>query len=118
MPRRRPGVLLPLEESILELGCEKAAGGTGEAWFHGFALASELASGDERRRLVGHGTLYKALDRLEADGLLESRWEEVDATAVGRPRRREYRVTGLAADALVLSRTLQVPKVAPRWLPT
>ena len=118
MPRRRPGVLLPLEEAILELGCAKAAGGGRRGWFHGFALAAELAEGDDRRRLLGHGTLYKALDRLETEGLLESRWEDVDASASGRPRRREYHVTGDASAALSRSRQLQAPAVAPRWAAT
>jgi DNA-binding PadR family transcriptional regulator len=55
------------------------------------------------RSLTSHGTLYKALGRLEGFGLLASHWE--DAAAVeGRPRRRLYELTGegarLAASAL------------------
>ena len=42
-----------------------------------------------------HGTLYKALGRLEKAGLLESDWEDAGAAeADGRPRRRLYTVTG------------------------
>jgi PadR family transcriptional regulator, regulatory protein PadR len=49
------------------------------------------------RSLTGHGTLYKALSRLEEFGLLSSRWE--DAAAVeGRPRRRLYELTGQGAN--------------------
>jgi DNA-binding PadR family transcriptional regulator len=48
------------------------------------------------RALTGHGTLYKALGRLEEFGLLSSRWEEAEA-AEGRPRRRLYELTGEGA---------------------
>jgi PadR family transcriptional regulator PadR len=41
------------------------------------------------------GTLYPILLRLEAAGWLASRWETEDPQALGRPRRRFYRVTGL-----------------------
>jgi len=39
------------------------------------------------------GTLHPILARLEAHGWASSRWEEVDAAEVGRPRRRYYRLT-------------------------
>ncbi len=45
------------------------------------------------RKLVGYGTLYKALDRLERQGFLESKWEDPDLAArESRPRRRLYRI--------------------------
>ena len=44
------------------------------------------------RSLTGHGTLYKALSRLEEFGLLASHWED-PAAAEGRPRRRLYELT-------------------------
>jgi PadR family transcriptional regulator, regulatory protein PadR len=56
--------------------------------------AAELAGADVQKR--GHlssGTLYPILLRLESAGWLVSRWERVDPAAVGRPRRRLYRVT-------------------------
>lgn len=40
------------------------------------------------------GTLYPLLDRLETAGWLESEWEKVDPSSVGRPRKRLYRLTG------------------------
>jgi DNA-binding PadR family transcriptional regulator len=40
------------------------------------------------------GTLYPILVRLERAGWVESRWEEVDPAAEGRPTRRYYRLTG------------------------
>lgn len=41
------------------------------------------------------GTLYPILARLENNGLLSSRWEESDASELGRPRRRLYKITAL-----------------------
>ena len=41
------------------------------------------------------GTIYLALARLEKAGWVESRWEEVDPSAEGRPRRRLYRLTAV-----------------------
>jgi len=73
--------------------------------FHGFAVAKHMAAIGEAHQLTAHGTLYKALGRLEAAGLLESRWEEAEvALAEGRPRRRFYRITG--AGERVLAATL------------
>ena len=43
---------------------------------------------------VGSGTLYPLLMRLEEAGWLSSEWEDVDASEVGRPRRRNYTITG------------------------
>ncbi|RLV51265.1 PadR family transcriptional regulator [Nocardioides mangrovicus] len=39
------------------------------------------------------GTVHPILARLERAGWLTSRWEDVDPTAEGRPRRRYYRLT-------------------------
>lgn len=47
-----------------------------------------------RRTGLKSGTVYPLLDRLEAAGLAESYWEEIDPTDEGRPRRRFYRLTG------------------------
>lgn len=94
--RRKPGTLLPLEVAILEAGARRR-----EA-FHGFELAKALADAAGSRSLVAHGTLYKALGRLTAAGLLEDEWEDADAALrAGRPRRRLYRLTGDGARALV-----------------
>jgi PadR family transcriptional regulator, regulatory protein PadR len=97
MPRRKPGALLPIEVDILEAGLARRRNEGGE--FHGFELAQQIAGGG--RRLTAHGTLYKALGRLEDAGLLASRWEEEGlATQEGRPRRRLYTVTGEGARRL------------------
>lgn len=39
------------------------------------------------------GTLYPILARLEGAGWLKSKWEVIDASEVGRPRRRLYSLT-------------------------
>jgi DNA-binding PadR family transcriptional regulator len=92
--RRKANTLLPLEVSILAAGLD-----LGE--FHGYSLARGLQAREAARRLTAHGTLYKALGRMEAAGLLASRWESAEiAAADGRPRRRLYEVTGAGARAL------------------
>ena len=40
------------------------------------------------------GTVYPILERLEAEGLVDSRWEQIDPACAGRPRRRFYRLNG------------------------
>jgi PadR family transcriptional regulator, regulatory protein PadR len=40
------------------------------------------------------GSAYVILRRLEDEGLLDSRWEELDSSDAGRPPRRYYRLNG------------------------
>lgn len=99
MVRRKPGTLLPLEVLILEAGVDRL--GAHDPEFHGFAVAKVIQDRTDARRLTAHGTLYKALGRMESAGLLDSRWEDPDlAVAQNRPRRRLYRVTPLGETAL------------------
>jgi PadR family transcriptional regulator PadR len=55
-------------------------------------------------RLTG-GSLYPLLLRLKQAGVLESGWEDVDPSEVGRARRRLYWLTGEGAE--YARRTLQ-----------
>jgi DNA-binding PadR family transcriptional regulator len=119
MPRRKPGTLLPLETEILEVALSTLR--SGEATFHGFGLAQAMRERGSSRSLTAHGTLYKALGRLEERGLLASRWED-PAAAEGRPRRRLYELTGqgaqvaervAAAPATGGSAVRPSPRVAP-----
>jgi DNA-binding PadR family transcriptional regulator len=71
----------------------------GHPAFHGFGLAQAMRDRAESRALTGHGTLYKALGRLEEFGLLTSQWEDAAAVPEGRPRRRLYELTGEGARA-------------------
>lgn len=97
--RRKPGTILPLEASVLSVAVELKRSGSGS--FHGFEMAKHLQHLNEDRRLTAHGTLYKALSRMEKAGLLESEWEDPQRAAdEGRPRRRLYQITGAGAAAL------------------
>lgn len=113
MPRRKPGSLLPLEVEILQAALSLPAG---QGSFHGFGLAQAMREQGGSRSLTGHGTLYKALGRLEAFGLLSSRWEDV-TSAEKRPRRRLYELTGegvrVAERALADQVTGPIPRTAP-----
>jgi PadR family transcriptional regulator PadR len=63
------------------------------------------------------GTVHPILARLETVGWLESRWEEIDPRAEGRPARRYYRMTPdgmeLARSALARAYTTSA---RPGWL--
>jgi PadR family transcriptional regulator len=68
--------------------------------------ADELAGADVQKRSgLASGTLYPILLRLESAGWFISRWESVDPSTAGRPRRRLYRLTaqGLAHASEVFS---------------
>ena len=68
------------------------------------------------KALTGHGTLYKALGRLEELGLLASRWEDPEAVE-GRPRRRLYELTGRGVHVADRARADvvagRIPRIAP-----
>jgi DNA-binding PadR family transcriptional regulator len=55
---------------------------------HGYAVIEHVRNASGGRFDYPEGTVYPALHRLEADGLLRSRWSEVE----GR-RRRVYELT-------------------------
>jgi PadR family transcriptional regulator PadR len=111
MPRRKPGTLLPLETEILEAAFSMLR--SGQATFHGFGLAQSMREKSGSRSLTAHGTLYKALSRLEEFGLLTSRWENVVA-AEGRPRRRLYELTSQGAQAAEHVRVGKADKASER----
>lgn len=88
---------MPLEVALLAAAVDLQSSGVDP---YGFLLAKRLADG-RPDRLAAHGTLYKALARLVAAGLLESAWEDPTISeGEGRPRRRLYRVTGAGERAL------------------
>jgi PadR family transcriptional regulator, regulatory protein PadR len=54
----------------------------------------ELSGADVQKRSgLASGTLYPILLRLESAGWFVSRWETIDPSTAGRPRRRLYRLT-------------------------
>jgi PadR family transcriptional regulator len=61
--------------------------------------SEQLSGADvQKRSALASGTLYPILLRLESAGWFVSRWETIDPSSAGRPRRRLYRLTpaGLA----------------------
>jgi PadR family transcriptional regulator len=119
--RRKQGAVLPLEAAILSVAVELARSGTNQ--FHGFVLAKHLRDAEGAATLTAHGTLYKALGRMEKAGLLTSRWEDPDlAVGEGRPRRRLYEITASGRSTLMridASRTAAAdPPLDPGWSPS
>jgi PadR family transcriptional regulator, regulatory protein PadR len=56
--------------------------------------SDQLAGADIHLRSgIASGTLYPILLRLEAAGWFSSRWESIDPSKAGRPRRRLYKLT-------------------------
>jgi PadR family transcriptional regulator len=66
---------------------------------HGYALITLLRERSDGGFDLPEGTVYPALHRLEASGLVSSRWTDV----AGR-RRRVYALTAAGAAALVARR--------------
>jgi len=107
-------LLLLLEVDILDAGLALRRDGTPS--FHGFQLAKAIADrADARTALTAHGTLYKALARMEYAGLLTSTWEDPNlAATASRPRRRLYEVTGAGALALAAHQAQHPTAPRPR----
>ena len=96
--RRKANTLVPLEVAILAEAVEFLRSEEGE--FHGYAMARTLRDEAGAKALTGHGTLYRALERLEKLGFVASRWED-PAVAAGeqRPMRRLYHITAAGQQA-------------------
>lgn len=72
-----------------------------QALTQGYAYGFEIM----RAAHLPSGTVYPLLRRLEAEGLLESRWEDAErAREEGRPPRRYYSATPEGRSALVEAR--------------
>jgi DNA-binding PadR family transcriptional regulator len=104
--RRKPDQLLPLELEILEAALVLERRGV--THFHGYSLAKLLQERGDRRLLTAHGTLYRALHRLESASLIEASWEDPHlAESESRPRRRMYRLLGAAELAVRRARAMR-----------
>ena len=91
--RRKAGQLIPIERAILAAAMQLRTQGVEQ--FHGFRIAREIKDREGARLLTAHGTLYRALARLETQGFLQSTWEDpMIAAEESRPRRRLYKLTG------------------------
>ncbi len=117
--RRKPGHLVPLEVAICEAAADLRE--RGRDTFHGYELAKTLGHGSGAKLLTAHGTLYRALGRLETMGLLESRWEDPAIPArENRPGRRLYALTADGEAAVAQARrdsSTPSRKRQRRWAP-
>src|SRR5207302_1162291 len=78
-------------------------------------VAKRLGNENNHRLLTAYGTLYRALGRLEAMGLLESRWEDPHIPArENRPGRRLYVLTAAGETAAQEARTTTREKLPKR----
>lgn len=89
-----PTDLLPLSEAVFQILL--ALGG---APLHGYGIMREVEARTDGRVSLGPGTLYGAVKRLRARGLLE---EVAEAPAGEDPRRRYYRLTSFGRRVAVL----------------
>jgi len=88
-------------------------------------VLSALANGSRygleviERTGLSSGTVYPALRRLEAAGLVEGAWEdEAEAHEDGRPARRNYRVTAPGRAAMVEAvRRVRAQQSVLGWVP-
>ncbi|MDQ6670009.1 MAG: PadR family transcriptional regulator [Chloroflexota bacterium] len=115
--RRKAGSLTGLEAALLFAALNLRA--NREREFFGLQIAKLLEDADGSYRSTGYSSLYRALDRLEDQGLLQSRLEPAElAEEARRPRRRLYCVTGEGARAhLEAARVPVSPRFVPRLLP-
>jgi DNA-binding PadR family transcriptional regulator len=98
MNRGSATALGDLEVRILETGIELRD--RGEPEFHAYALAKAM-QGTHGSSLAAHGTLYRALSKMESKGLVKAWWEDPStAESERRPRRRFYQITGVGVQAL------------------
>lgn len=84
---------------------------------HGYAISADIAERTNGQTRLTASTLYAALKRLLADGLIE----ELDRPDADDPRRRYYRITkaGRAAGRAEAARLDALADLARarRWLP-
>jgi len=62
---------------------------------------------------LASGTIYPILRRLEQRGWVVSRWEDVDPSEQGRPRKRLYQLTGHGAQ--LARKQLPTDATAATW---
>jgi DNA-binding PadR family transcriptional regulator len=86
--RRSPDEFLPLSESTFQMLLALS-----DRERHGYAIMHEVEIRTAGRVRLGAGTLYGALKRLVADGLVEEAGERADSP--GDERRRYYRLSTL-----------------------
>ena len=89
MPRTDPTSFLPLPSAPLHILVALCQGER-----HGYAIMRDVERFSDGTVTMGPGTLYGAIKRLLADGLIEESAERPDPE-LDDQRRRYYRLTGL-----------------------
>lgn len=84
---RNPDALLPLTSAVLHILLVLADGER-----HGYSIMQEVAASTNGGVRMGPGTLYGAIKRMLADGLIEVAEERPDPS-LDDERRRYYRMT-------------------------
>jgi DNA-binding PadR family transcriptional regulator len=96
MPKRRGQELFKIEREVLDAAHRFALAGNPQ--FHGYQAMQEIRRVSPDHSRIGHGAIYRALDRLNDLGLLDSEWEDPTVSLrEGRPRRCLYRLTPIGA---------------------
>ena len=86
--------LLPLTPTVFHVLVALADGPR-----HGYAVAQEVEELSEGRMVMGPGTLYGSLSRMQDQGLIQEA-ENPGEGGLHADRRRYYRITPLGAEAL------------------
>ena len=103
-----PGAVLPLSEAAFHILVALAEGDR-----HGYAILQEVAERTRGQVRLGPGTLYRSIQRMLEQGLIEEPRERPAAEADDE-RRRYYRITplGRAAARAEASRLAALVKMA------
>lgn len=112
---REPASLLPLTPAVFHILLSLTDGER-----HGYSIMREVEAGTEGRLRLGPGTLYGAVKRMLADGLIEESGERPDPETDDE-RRRYYRLTDFgrrvaSAEAVRLAELVRSAR-AKRLLP-
>jgi len=93
-PKRNPGLLLPLRPSVFHILLALSDGD-----LHGYGIMQEVGEHTSGQIRLGPGTLYGAIKRLLADGLIVEVDERPDPE-LDDERRRYYRLTDFGQSVL------------------
>jgi DNA-binding PadR family transcriptional regulator len=92
--RSRPDDLLPLTPAVFHIMLALAGGEC-----HGYGIMQEVDKLTNSQMRLGPGTLYRSIQRMVVDGLIEEREEPGDhPDDRGDERRRYYELTALGRD--------------------
>jgi DNA-binding PadR family transcriptional regulator len=94
VPRRDPNELIPLTPAIFHILLALAGGES-----HGYGIMQEVVALTDGQTSLGPGTLYRSIQKMLLDGLIEEiSGPDTGAEAEGPDRRRVYRLTGFGRE--------------------